>query len=122
MAFDLKEETARLTQETHVLMQQQAETIKTLESENAQIKAKVNSLEDTVAAISKLYNEKVRYAEEEGTHAKLRAIQGQISEAVRLFIERMRNAIDVAQAWGDEHNVVGRGEMLAIIERALPRR
>jgi hypothetical protein len=93
-----------------------------LEAENRYLKERVKSLEETVAAISKLYEEKVRYAEEEGTHAKLRAIQGQIAEAVMNFEERMRKAIEVARAWGKEHNVVGYEEMLAILERALPRR
>ena len=93
-----------------------------VEAENRYLKERVKSLEDTIAAMSKLYEEKVRYAEEEGTHKKLRDIQNQIAEAVRLFIDRMRKAIETARVWGKDHNVLGHEELLGIIERALPRR
>jgi hypothetical protein len=93
-----------------------------LEAENRHLKEKVKSLEETVAAISKLYEEKVMYAEEEGTHQKLRAIQSQIAEVVENYEERMRAAINAARTWGKEHKMIGCEEMLGIVERALPRR
>ncbi len=93
-----------------------------LEGENRYLKERVKSLEETIAAISKLYEEKVRYAEEEGTQQKLRAIQNQIAEVVENYEERMRGAINAARTWGKEHKMIGCEEMLGIIERALPRR
>ena len=91
-----------------------------LEAENATLKMRVAILEETLKAVEQLYNEKVRYAEEEGTRAKLEAIQSQIGDAVRVNLVRIRNAIAAAREWGDDHNVVGREDMLGIIERALP--
>jgi predicted nucleic acid-binding Zn-ribbon protein len=92
-----------------------------LAAENAALKAKVESLEETVAAISKLYDEKVRYAEEEGTRAKLAAIEKQTAEAVKNYEERMRWAIQAARKWGEANTSVGRKQLLEFIERALPR-
>lgn len=92
-----------------------------LKAENAALKRQVALLEDTLKAVEELYHEKVRYAEEEGTRAKLAAIQSQIGEAVRTNLVRIREAIEAARKWGDEHAVVGREAMLGIIERALPR-
>ncbi len=92
-----------------------------LKAENASLKRQIALLEDTLKAVEQLYNEKVRYAEEEGTRVKLAAIQSQIGEAVRTNLVRIREGIEAAREWGDDHNVVGRDAMLGIIERALPR-
>lgn len=92
-----------------------------LKAENAALKRQVALLEDTLKAVEQLYDEKVRYAEEEGTRAKLAAIQSQIGEAVRMNLVRIHTAIEAARKWGDEHNVMEREVILGIIERALPR-
>lgn len=90
--------------------------------EITELRATVADQKATIAALMELYEKKVREADEDGTRKKLAAIHAQIAEAVSTFEERMRASLKAARQWGDEHNVVGRGEMLDIIERALPRR
>jgi peptidoglycan hydrolase CwlO-like protein len=82
-------------------------------------------LKETVRELAALIqlniSEKRESKQEEETRRKLEAIHKGIAEAIDAYSTRIRAAIETAREWGDDHNVMGRGEMLGIIERALPR-
>jgi chromosome segregation ATPase len=81
----------------------------------------METIKEMAALVQLDVSEKRQSKKEEETRTKLEGLHKGIAEAIDAYSTRIRAAIETAREWGDDHTVVGRGEMLGIIERALPR-